>query len=276
MLEAALKSDNAFVTLTYNDDTLPRCKPSTTQSSDGLPTLDPSHLQNFLKRLRWAIKPIKIRFYACGEYGDETFRPHYHVALFGFPTCLHGRTRERKGRPDWANCCPQCEMVGNQWRHGDVVLGTLETNSAQYLAGYVTKKMTRHDDPRLDGRYPEFARMSLRPGIGHDFLHDVASTMLTLNLEKTQPDVPSGLRHGSRTLPLGRYLRRKLRLLIGKEANAPQSEIEKYKAEMLPLLKAAILDPDNPSLKGQLIEKYKGKILSLEAKDKIFKQRKKI
>lgn len=134
--------------------------------------------------------------------------------------------------------------------------------------------MTRRDDPRLELREPEFARMSLRPGIGADFMHEVASTWLNFNLENTQADVPSALRHGSRNLPLGRYLRRRLRQLTGKDPNAPQSEITRYENEVLPLLKAAQADPENPSLKAKIIEANKGKTLSMKARAKIFKQRK--
>ena len=39
--------------------------------------------QLFMKRLRKKYSDDRIRFYACGEYGSETFRPHYHAILFG-------------------------------------------------------------------------------------------------------------------------------------------------------------------------------------------------
>lgn len=268
-----MQNDNAFITLTYEDSKLPVL---TTSTGSELPTLVPKHLQDWLKRLRAAIQPLRIRYYAVGEYGDETFRPHYHVGLFNYPSCVLGRTRSFRNtsRPDAANCCANCQLVHSTWGYGDVLLGELEIGSSQYLAGYITKKMTRRDDPRLLERDPEFARMSLRPGIGHGFMHEAASEWLKFNLDKSQADVPSALRHGSRTMPLGRYLRRSLRQLTGKDPNAPQSEITKYENEVLPLLKAAQADPKNPSLKAQIIQHNKGATLSMKARAKIFKQRK--
>jgi hypothetical protein len=46
-------------------------------------SLNVAHFQKFMKRLRDRIKPLKIRFFHCGEYGDKTRRPHYHALIFG-------------------------------------------------------------------------------------------------------------------------------------------------------------------------------------------------
>lgn len=134
--------------------------------------------------------------------------------------------------------------------------------------------MTKKDDPRLQGRHPEFARMSLRPGIGQTALHEIASTLMQFNLEDTEADVPSCLRHGSRLLPLGRYLRMQLRKMVGKNEKAPQATLDKMASEVLPLRLAARSSAENPSLKGQLVQSQKGSVARLEAMDKIFKQRK--
>ena len=113
-----------------------------------------------------------------------------------------------------------------------VDLGMLETDSAQYVCGYVTKKMTHRSDVRLRGREPEFARMSNRPGIGYDALYELASSILadttwsSLNLDTPQGDVPVTLRHGARLLPLGRYMRIKLRKLIGRDEKTPQAILD--------------------------------------------------
>lgn len=263
MLEAMQHGDNAFLTLTFRDPEI------------GPPVVSvyKKHVQDFLKRLRKELEPIRIRYYAVGEYGDESHRPHYHLAIFGMPTCSYGRTRDRTvmlGR----SCCPSCDLVSRAWGFGHVFLGTLEDDSAQYIAGYVTKKMTKKDDPRLNGRRPEFALMSTQPGLGFSAMHEVASTFMQFNLDVTEGDVPSTLRHGKRLLPLGRYLRQKLRLMVGKDEKAPQYTIDKANEKMLPLRQAARASSDNPSLKGQITEKQKGKIASLEAREKIHKQRK--
>lgn len=258
LLEANLRSDNAFVTLTYDDDHMPKDM-----------SLDPKHVQDWLKRFRKAIEPARVRYFIVGEYGDETQRPHYHAALFGFPTCLYGQSR------NWLNrCCSNCELVRETWRFGKVFLGTLEPHSAQYVAGYVTKKMTGKNDERLRGRYPEFARMSLRPGIGADFMHEVASSLLEFNLDTSEVDVPSTLRHGKKELPLGRYLTKKLRTYVGKEENTPEAVTQKLAEELLPLRVAAKTDQEAPSLKKQIIKQSAGKVASMEARAKIYKQRK--
>lgn len=251
LLESSLHQDNAFVTLSYEDKKL-SFVPKT-----ALPTLVPRDVQLFLKRLRKAYS-IPLRFFVTGEYGDKSWRPHYHLALFNFPTCRRTRTRRQPGssRPDWVSCCPQCNLVGNTWGLGDVDLGNLEPHSAQYVAGYVTKKLTGAADARLLGRYPEFARMSLRPGIGHGVLQHVAAQLLQHGLGPGNLDVPSCLRHGKKLMPLGRYLRRKLRVMIGRDEVCPPEVINAIQEEMRSLL------PSLPDLSaGSLGAKYRKEIV---------------
>lgn len=150
-------------------------------------------------------------------------------------------------------------------------LGTVETASAQYVCGYVTKKMTKADDPRLDGRFPEFARMSLKPGIGADAMHEVASTLLQFDLETGMDDVPSSLRHGSRTLPLGNYLTRRLRKLVGKDEAAPQSTLDKVEEELRPMREAAF--ENSRPFKEEVVKANDQKVLNQETRRKIYKPR---
>ena len=75
VLEAKNYKDNYFVTLTYDDDFLPNHN-----------SLEPRDLQLFLKRLRKTFPHTKIRFLASGEYGDSSFRPHYHLILLNHLT----------------------------------------------------------------------------------------------------------------------------------------------------------------------------------------------
>lgn len=260
MLESLLHSHSSFVTLTYSDDVVP------VVGDNKYPTLRPKDLQDWLKRFRKAIEPGKVRYYGVGEYGDRTHRPHYHLALFGFQTCLHGRSRYRYRK----SCCVQCDTVRETWGLGQVDLGDLTVDSAQYIAGYVTKKMTAKDDSRLNGRAPEFARMSLRPGIGADFMHEVASSVLEFNLDQSQGDVPSSLRHGSRNMPLGRYLRRRLRKLVGRDESAPQSTLDEVAEELRPLREAAF--NASASFKESVVEASAGKVAQIEAKYRLFKK----
>lgn len=257
MLEASLWESNCYLTLSYDDQSLPYVPTrlgmsgNTVQAAGAnvVPSLMPSHLQLFLKRLRKA-HPTPIRFYAVGEYGEKSWRPHYHIALFNFHTCTRSRTLRRpyKTRPEWFDCCPVCRLVGKTWGKGDVDLGTLEPSSAQYVAGYITKKMTGANDPRLDGRYPEFARMSLRPGVGFGILDRVAAVLSENGLNSMLPDVPAVLRHGKKQMPLGRYLRRKLRVKLDREEKCPDAVLATLQAEMQPLLSIAQEATSHPTM----------------------------
>lgn len=219
MLEAGEHEHSCFLTLTYDDASLPESG-----------NLDPAHLRDFLKRLRAKVSPTRVRFFGVGEYGDESLRPHYHVAIFGYPGCERGRTPGHLAGKDKV-CCEACGVYKSAWGHGGVLVGTLTADSAQYVCGYVTKKMTDASDPRLKGRVPEFARMSLKPGIGYMAMHDVADAFLSFDLEGSQGDVPSALRHGTRLLPLGRYLKGKLREMTGME-DGSQFSIEEARQEV--------------------------------------------
>ena len=69
--ELKYHNDASFVTLTYDDNHVPDCQ-----------SLVKADLQKFFKRLRKLIAPRKIRYFACGEYGRRTGRPHYHAILY--------------------------------------------------------------------------------------------------------------------------------------------------------------------------------------------------
>lgn len=136
--------------------------------------------------------------------------------------------------------------------------------------------MTVKEDDRLLGRHPEFARMSLRPGIGAGAMPQVLQTLIDHDLDRDLPqgDVPLALRHGAKKFPLGRYLRRKLRQMNGMEANAPQEVIAQQEAEMRDLYTRSLADPSFVSIKEVLIAADAGKVASLEARQRIFKKRK--
>lgn len=260
MLEAGLRTENAFVTLTYADDPV---------------SLDPAHLRAFMKALRKRVEPKRIRFYAVGEYGEKYGRPHFHVALFNHPTCK--RPGRRKGE---CNCAP-CKTIRHAWvdeksvSRGFIVNLPLEIGSARYIARYVVKKMTRTDDPRLGNRHPEFSRQSNRPGIGHGVLKKVVETITRYNLLTPEGDVPVTLRHGTTQMPLGRYLRKKLREHMGLNPRSPnvQTAEASFKhfhseenAEMRAVQKAALSDKNNPSLKAAILASSK------TARDQIYRR----
>lgn len=256
MLEAAQYVDNTFATLTYSDENLP--------AND---SVSPREVQLFIKRLR-KLYPVKFRYFAVGEYGEDSGRPHYHLALFGFKGCAYGVTRKR------ANCCPSCDLVSARWGKGHILLGELTKDSAQYIAGYTTKKWTKPEHPGLAGRAPEFARMSLRPGIGLGMMHDLASVLLEHKLDERMIDVPTSLQHGAQKWPLNRYLRRKLREFIGRPPNAPQAALDEQSEALRPLREIAFAS--STPLKAQILEASLGTRRSIHARENIWKKRRRI
>lgn len=253
MLEAAQYEHNAFVTLTYRDENLP-----------GDLSVRPQVLSAFIKRLRDRID-FKVRYFGVGEYGDASGRPHYHLALFGYPTCNYGITRRRE------TCCGNCDTIVAAWGQGQVLLGQLEPRSAAYIAGYINKKMTGEEDPRLEGRAPEFARMSLRPGIGVGMMHELASTLMEHKLDERMIDVPVTLRHGTKEMPLGRFLRRKLRTFIGRSENAPEAALAAQTAELQGLRENAW--KNQTPLSKEVEEASLGRRLKCEARERRMKKR---
>lgn len=267
MLEARVAPYASFVTLTYDDEHVPLL-PS------GLMTLRPRDLQLWLKRLRRVMEPQVLRFFGVGEYGDVSWRPHYHVALFNWKGCVLGDSRLASA----SLCgCASCRVLRGTWSAGRVHQGSLEVKSASYIAGYCVKKMTKVDDERLRGRVPEFARMSLRPGIGAFSVREIAKTVREYGLVEAEGDVPGALRHGASVLPLGRYLRRRLRRELGLDEGAPLSTIEAATASLRILREAAtevavtpqgrVIERVNMKVYGNLVKSVAaGQVASLEAR----------
>lgn len=267
VLEAAKHTENSFVTLTYKPELEP---------ADGVRPLD---LQKWIKRVRFAAE-VPLRFYGVGEYGEQSKRPHYHVALFGFKGCARGDSR--LGRQPCP--CASCELVRRSWPFGLVHQGRVEAKSAQYLAGYTVKGMTRGDDPRLGGRHAEFARMSLRPGVGAHAMRDVGAVLRGLGFPEYK-DVPPSLRHGAKELPLGRYLLRRLRGELGREPGTPEIRLAEINEQLRVVREAAAAHSD-PELyapgrfsqevfRRLLVELDAEKVKVMEARRKIFERGKK-
>lgn len=195
ILESFCHGDCAFVTATYEK----------TPENGSLSVRD---YQLWLKRMRADLGPF--RYYIVGEYGEEGMRPHYHAALFGIS-------------PLYA------EQIQRTWDLGFTYTGDLTVASAAYVAGYVTKKLTSPDGPHnyeyrraagilLGARLPEFARMSLKPGIGATAVPTIGRSLTTdqgCDIILQQGDVPTSLKMENRTMALGRYMRRKLREELG-------------------------------------------------------------
>lgn len=230
MLESTSHEFNCFVTLTYDDDHLPKtcgCKACSGYHESG--TLNPKHGTDFLKRLRFDLstKNRVCRFYWVGEYGDTTQRPHYHALLFGVSEIegdlIQKHWSDRDGKP-----------------LGHVLMGECNIHTANYTAQYVTKKLTKSDDPALNGRHPEYARMSNRPGIGAYAADSIGDTLLTKAgtyvLESTQGEPPSEIMVAGKRQPLHRYLKGRIRRRVGLPElgiNSPSAQAAKQRLQDL-------------------------------------------
>jgi len=173
-------SGNCFITLTYRD---PR-ECTFDQLKKGLhlpdpPTLVKSHFQKFMKRLRKHVGH-KVRYFHCGEYGDETRRPHYHACLFNVSFPDQALWRDNDGVYTFYS--PTLERL---WPYGFSTVSELNFETAAYTAGYCLKKITgekadehyQHIQPdtgELTWLLPPYATMSLKPGIGAQFFKDFA------------------------------------------------------------------------------------------------------
>lgn len=166
MHEASLYSDNMFLTLTYSPEKVP---------PDG--NLRKSDFQKFMKRLRKAYPHKKIRFFHCGEYGDQYQRPHYHAIIFNLD--MDDKKYYQKTKDNHRVYIS--EQLDSLWSHGHCFIGDVTFESAGYVARYVTKKVTGknalHHYNLIDNSgeivaeiVPEYCTMSRRPGIGKPWL----------------------------------------------------------------------------------------------------------
>lgn len=174
--EASLHQHNSYITLTYSQKYLPKDL-----------SLKKKHFQLFMKKLRdhrtreygpWPKdgQDRRIRFFMCGEYGENYGRPHYHACLFNydFPDKYHWKTRN--GFKVWRS--PHLEKL---WPLGNSEIGEVTFESAAYVARYITKKITgptayehynvvdKTTGEILAERFPEYTDMSRKPGVGKEW-----------------------------------------------------------------------------------------------------------
>lgn len=173
MHEKKFHAETSFVTLTYDDQHVPENF-----------SVNVRDLQLFMKRLRKALAPRRVRFYACGEYGDLNLRPHYHAILFGYdPPGQAFHSQSERGDKQYTS-----SHLSSLWSAGLATTGLVTTESCRYVAQYCMKKIKTNDEFGLS-RYwrvspitgelhqvrPEFAVMSRRPGIGQAYVDQFKS-----------------------------------------------------------------------------------------------------
>lgn len=131
-----------FITLTYATENVPITKRRRL-------TLWKRDCQLFCKRLRKAhtksAKTPAIKYFAVGEYGGTTNRPHYHFILFN----------------------ADIQKIQNAWGLGHVHYGTVDSASVYYCLKYVMKPARKN---KKDDRQKEFRLMS--KGLGLSYVLD--------------------------------------------------------------------------------------------------------
>lgn len=257
-LERMAHGDASFVTLTYDPQHVP---------ADG--SLSPEDLQLWLKRLRKRMVGTPLRFFGVGEYGERTFRPHYHVILFGMRDCPRGGVKLHDAQRECS--CFSCSIVRDTWGKGHISVGSVTLQSAGYVAGYCVKKLTDRRDTRLKGRHPEFARMSRRPGIGVPALAALAETLVESGWNERLVDVPVGYMMGEKLYPYGRYLRRNLRKLVGRDEKTPDGSLLEWQAKLWDLYVAS--RSSEKSFSQLVAEACAGDVANAHAISNIYKKR---
>ena len=171
LLELQYHKSSYFVTLTYDEEHVPYHlydDPSTGEAFTSL-SLEPRDWTLFMKRLRKKFGD-GIRFFAAGEYGSETMRPHYHAIIFGLELDDLQPYKKSMQNFQYFNS-PSLEKV---WGNGFVVVASVTWETCAYTARYVMKKLYGAEAEFYDNfnLEPEFTRMSRKPGIGRQYYDD--------------------------------------------------------------------------------------------------------
>lgn len=158
--EASLYLRNCFVTLTYDDESLPENS-----------SLDLAAPVAFMKRLRKKYGE-GIRSFGCGEYGEKFQRPHYHICLFN-----HDFPDKKLWQTNNGNKLYVSESLKALWPYGFSTIGPVNFETAAYVARYVTKKITGKKAALHYGkRQPEKAVcISRNPGLAKPWFDKFSS-----------------------------------------------------------------------------------------------------
>lgn len=168
------KEDHSwFITLTYSDEYLDKLAMS---DNYGIASLDYTHMDEFVKGLRNKFRDAQLDYYYSGEYGDASFRPHFHMILYNADiTDLVFFKLNDNGDPIYTS-----DTLSRLWKYrGFVTVSRFSWRGAAYTASYVEKK---RDGRKLCeytavGLEPERARMSRRPGLAYEYYLENADSL---------------------------------------------------------------------------------------------------
>lgn len=156
--EAKKYTNNTFITLTYEDNYLP---------NEGW--LDADEFTRFLKRLRKRAEYDRnivcdsrfgIRYFACGEYGEKTARPHYHAILFNADFA----DKQRVGKNLYHS-----DILRSLWPYGHNRVGDASPAAASYIAQYALKKQG-DGSTDADGVWKPAPFLRMSRNLGKDWL----------------------------------------------------------------------------------------------------------
>lgn len=158
-MHAEMNLPSAFLTLTYRNPDSPLNRLTEEQKEKGLHIhidcgLHHDHFQKFMKRYRKRIAPNKIKFYMCGEYGEEGGRPHYHAIIFGHDFSDKKLHYVRDGKNYYKS-----KELDELWQYGNCTIADCTVQSAGYVARYIMKKCIGEESDEhyktvgLDGRF---------------------------------------------------------------------------------------------------------------------------
>lgn len=172
VMEQLYHDDCWFLTLTYDDEHLPT-SPALSAYGEIVAhhaTLVKADLQRFFKRVR-RYSGQSFRYFAAGEYGTQTYRPHYHILVFGLRLDDLQVLRQNFAGDQYFTS----DFIAKCWTVGYHILGRVTWQSAAYTARYTMKKATHGFDKRyysVAGIESEFQVMSLKPAIGLQYYLD--------------------------------------------------------------------------------------------------------
>ena len=205
--EERRSSSSYFITLTYDNDYYPNATPHLPITQSGRRTLKKRDFQLFMKRLR-KLQKTKIKYYAVGEYGTKTYRPHYHAIIFNVENIEH---------------------INEAWQLGSVHIGDVSGASIAYTAKYIDKPK-RIPTHKNDDRIKEFSLMS--KGLGSNYITRETKKYHKQDITRMYVTHPDGVR-----VAMPKYYRdrifnddekKKQRNIIYK---LEKEEIKKYKQE---------------------------------------------
>ena len=165
ILEAQYHEESYFITLTYDEYHVPV---RFNKNSEFVLSLQPKDLQDFIKRLRRQQeyhKDNRIRYYAVGEYGNTTHRPHYHIIVFG----LKVDDLEVIGKNKHGTVLHDSKLIRKIWGLGLTEVSVMNWENAAYCARYTVKKLGKAESSFYEDYdlVPEFSRMSQTPAISY-------------------------------------------------------------------------------------------------------------